>query len=56
MLLPITWIGELMLIQRIFVAIKGSLERLGTDYVDVYQCHRFDKETPVSQVVIGGQG
>src|SRR5690606_40306991 len=24
----------------------ASLKRLGTDYVDIYYCHRFHKETP----------
>ena len=27
--------------------LDASLARLGTDYVDLYQCHRFDVETPV---------
>lgn len=26
-----------------------SLQRLGVDYVDLYQCHRFDEETPVEE-------
>ncbi|WWC87830.1 uncharacterized protein L201_002722 [Kwoniella dendrophila CBS 6074] len=37
--------------KRIFAAIKGSLERLGTDYVDVFQCHRFDYETPIEETM-----
>jgi voltage-dependent potassium channel beta subunit len=29
----------------------ASLKRLGTDYVDIYYCHRFDKETPVEETL-----
>ena len=28
-----------------------SLDRLGVDYVDLYQCHRFDEETPVEETL-----
>jgi aryl-alcohol dehydrogenase-like predicted oxidoreductase len=28
-----------------------SLKRLGTDYLDIYFCHRFDPETPVEETV-----
>ena len=31
--------------------IDGSLTRLGTDYVDLYQVHRFDPETPVEETM-----
>ncbi|HKJ27220.1 MAG TPA: aldo/keto reductase [Anaerolineales bacterium] len=32
-------------------SIHQSLKRLGTDYVDLYFCHRFDPDTPVEEVV-----
>ena len=32
-------------------AIDASLRRLGTDYVDLYQIHRFDSETPIEETL-----
>jgi aryl-alcohol dehydrogenase (NADP+) len=32
-------------------AIDESLRRLGTDYVDLYQIHRFDMETPIEEAL-----
>lgn len=31
--------------------IDGSLKRLGTDNVDLYQIHRFDEDTPVEETM-----
>src|ERR1700677_3764148 len=31
--------------------IDGSLRRLGVDYVDLYQCHRYDTATPLEETV-----
>ena len=33
--------------KHIHESIDASLERLGTDYVDIYFCHRADSETPI---------
>jgi len=32
-------------------SIEGSLRRLGTDYVDLYQAHRFDTATPLEETM-----
>lgn len=32
-------------------ALEGSLKRLGTDYIDLYQIHYRDEKTPLSEVV-----
>ena len=36
---------------HIMNAIDASLRRLGTDYVDLYQIHRLDPETPIEETV-----
>ena len=37
--------------QWIETALEGSLKRLGTDYIDLYQIHYRDGKTPLSEVV-----
>lgn len=38
--------------KHILESINGSLKRLGTDYVDLYQAHRFDVETPLEETML----
>ncbi len=37
--------------KHIFEAIDASLRRLGADYVDLYQIHRWDPETPIEETL-----
>ncbi len=37
--------------KHILESINGSLKRLGTDYVDLYQAHRYDYETPLEETM-----
>ncbi len=38
--------------KAIMEQVDASLKRLGTDYVDLYQIHRFDPETPVEETML----
>ncbi|MFN9621533.1 MAG: aldo/keto reductase [Cyanobacteriota bacterium] len=37
--------------QEIKLNLEASLERLNVDYVDLYQCHRYDHETPLLETM-----
>ncbi|MGW8144781.1 MAG: aldo/keto reductase [Anaerolineales bacterium] len=36
---------------HILAAIEGSLKRLGTDFIDLYQTHWFDENTPIDETL-----
>ena len=37
--------------RRSWAEVDNSLRRLGMDYVDIYQIHRFDPSTPVEETL-----
>ncbi len=37
--------------KHIFESVEGSLKRIGTDYLDILFCHRYDEETPLEETV-----
>jgi len=37
--------------KSLFTAVDNSLKRLGTDYIDLYQIHRWDSGTPIEETM-----
>ena len=37
--------------KRLFQAVDASLQRLGLDYIDLYQIHRWDYKTPIEETM-----
>lgn len=37
--------------KNIFASVKASLERLQVEYIDLFQCHRFDYDTPIEETM-----
>ena len=37
--------------KHLFHAVDASLQRLGTDYIDLYQIHRWDRSTPIEETM-----
>lgn len=48
---PMTETDKGLSAMQIHKQIDASLARLKTDYVDLYQCHRFDSETPIEETM-----
>jgi aryl-alcohol dehydrogenase (NADP+) len=38
--------------KHVLTAVDNSLRRLGTDYIDLYQIHRWDPDTPIEETLI----
>ncbi|HEY3313057.1 MAG TPA: aldo/keto reductase [Anaerolineales bacterium] len=42
--------------KHITESINATLKRLGSDYIDIYCCHRFDPDTPIDEIVFAMDG
>ena len=38
--------------KHVVESVHASLRRLGTDYIDLFQCHRFDPDVPLEETVL----
>jgi 1-deoxyxylulose-5-phosphate synthase len=43
--------GGVLSRRAIFEQVEGSLRRLGTEWIDLYQIHRFDPDTPIEETM-----
>jgi voltage-dependent potassium channel beta subunit len=37
--------------KHVMESVEKSLQRIGTDYLDIYFCHRYDEDTPLEETV-----
>ena len=51
LLLPMSDADRCLSRAQVEKQLDQSLERLGTDYVDLYQCHRYDWDTPLEDTM-----
>lgn len=48
---PMTDTDKGLSAEQVYKQIDASLERLQTDYIDLYQCHRYDLDTPLEETM-----